>query len=411
MPNLTIPDYLLTRKYDPENDSPNSDVFSQNNQARQPIPVLGLDNTLAWCSDVFQDFKTQIDAIVVDQIGVNGTAGQLLAFVNDDVLGAVNLQDALTALGAPIIDGSNITINTIYGNSIRNSSIPTNKLIDGCATTPKIADGAITPPKIPANSIPFTKFVVPQNAAVIGGTTTNGGSWYEVAVGNYQIATKKPQNNGVTAVSLAEIWSGTNGTFDGAKITPESIDGSIAMQSNSTPLGTMKSAGTTTSVVCGRTTDQKFVEVTLGNLQVITKTTNATSPSAQNLSTVFNNEAGTPYNGSQLTDGSIPPSKLAPDPTRVFAWARVLEDGTVDNGYNVQNVTVNSAGKYTVRFTRVAPNTKYSVSMNAFNDDGGAYINVANLYEGTQTTGQFDCWTKKSGVFTSTGFYIQVFST
>lgn len=410
MPNLTIPDYLLTRKYDPENDSPNSDVFSQNNQARQPIPVLGLDNTLSWCSDVFQDFKTQIDAIVVDQIGVNGTAGQLLAFVNDDVLGAVNLQDALTALGAPIIDGSNIILNTIYGNSIRNASITPIKLIDGCATTPKIADGAITPPKIPANSIPFTKFVVPQNAAVIGGTTTNGGSWYEVAVGNYQIATKKPQNNGVTAVSLVEVWSGTVGTFDGAKITPESIDGSIAMQSNSTPLGTMKSAGTTTSVVCGRTTDQKFVEVTLGNLQVITKTTNATSPSAQNLSTVFNNEAGTPYDGSQLQNNSTPITKLQnAGQVAPFSMGYVLGNGTIQKSLNIASVTRTGAGYYEVRFNTQANDSNYIVVFGT-QDSGTPGFIVANIAQNTRTVNGFDVETGSGAALINGEFNFVVYA-
>lgn len=397
--------------YVPLGNLPNQTQMQVSARLSAPVIAKLFDSNFNYAIDALNKLENDVQGVVLG--GIPGADDPLNTskFLTTDgnntnwsfVL-SQNIQDAA-------IITSKIAPAAVVTDSLDDGVVTTPKIEGSAVTTPKIADGAITPPKIPANSIPFTKFVVPQNAAVIGGTTTNGGSWYEVAVGNYQIATKKPQNNGVTAVSLAEIWSGTNGTFDGAKITPESIDGSIAMQSNSTPLGTMKSAGTTTSVVCGRTTDQKFVEVTLGNLQVITKTTNATSPSAQNLSTVFNNEAGTPYDGSQLTDGSIPPSKLAPDPTRVFAWARVLGDGTVDNGHNVQNVTVNSAGKYTVRFTRVAPNTKYSVSMNAFNDDGGAYINVANLYEGTQTTGQFDCWTKKSGVFTSTGFYIQVFST
>lgn len=387
MPNLTIPDYLLTRKYDPENDSPNSDVFSQNNQARQPIPVLGLDNTLSWCSDVFQDFKTQIDAIVVEQIGVNGTAGQLLAFVNDDVLGAVNLQDALTALGAPIIDGSNITINTIYGNSIRNASITPIKLIDGCATTPKIADGAITPPKIPANSIPFTKFVVPQNAAVIGGTTTNGGSWYEVTVENYQIATKKPQNNGVTAVSLVEVWSGTVGTFDGAKIAVSTIALNKIVSSQQS------------SILAGTPTNNFYYEVVMGDWELAVKRAQDNAPTARTLDVIWNNTANSfdgakitnnSMSGNKILENSIGSSKLNNSGQMVpFAMAYVLGNGTIQKSLNVASVTRTGTGYYEVRFNTQANDNNY-IWVPGTQDSGTPGFIVANIAQNTRTINGFD---------------------
>ena len=107
---------------------------------------------------------------------------------------------------------------------------------------------------------------------------------------------------------------------------------------------------------------------------------------------------------------SVPPSKLAPDPSRSFAWARVDGEGSVLNGYNIQSVVKNSDGKYTVKFLSAAPNTNYCITMNAFNGNGQNSINVAYPYEGTQLTGQFDCWTKASGVYAKTGFYVAVFS-
>lgn len=325
-------------------------------------------------------------------------------------------------------DGANTGWTFINANNIQDGAISTAKIAanaivnallgDASVTPPKLANNSVTDPKIAsmngskiiAGSLPLNKLLTPASASVIGGTTTNGGSWYELTLGNWQIATKKPQNNGVTAVSLAEVWSGTNGTFDGAKITPESIDGSIAMQSNSTPLGTMKSAGTTTSVVCGRTTDQKFVEVTLGNLQVITKTTNATSPSAQNLSTVFNNEAGTPYNGSQLQNNSTPITKLQnAGQVAPFAMGYVLGNGTIQKSLNVASVTRTGAGYYEVRFTAQANDSNYIVVFGT-QDSGTPGFIVANIAQNTRTVNGFDVETGSGAALINGEFNFVVYA-
>lgn len=407
MPSLTIPDYFLTRKYIPENDSPNSNIFEQNNLAIREIPVTGLDNTLSWCSDVFQDFKAQIDAIVVDQIGVHGTAGQLLAFVNDDVLGAVNLQDALTDLGAPIIDGSNIVVNTIYGNSIRNASITPAKLIDGCATTPKIADGAITPPKIPANSIPFTKFVVPQNAAVIGGTTTNGGSWYEVAVANYQIATKKPQNNGVTAVSLDEVWSGTAGTFDGAKITASSL-----------VLGKLIS-GQQSCILAGTPTNNSYYEVVMGDWELAVKRAQDNAPTARTMDVIWSNTANSfdgakitnnSMSGNKILDNSIGSSKLNNSGQMVpFAMGYVLGNGTIQKSLNIASVTRTGAGYYEVRFNTQSNDNNYIIVFGTQDSGTPAFI-MANIAQNTRTVNGVDVETGSGTVLIDGEFNFVVYA-
>lgn len=406
--NYTIPDHLLDQLYVATNSSPNSDVFTQNKLQRLPIPVLGLDNITSWLSDCLQDAQKQINQIEVQGIGVQGNQNQFLYFSADNVLGAINLQDMLNALGALVFDGSNISAGTIYGKSIRNQTITGENIKNLTLEDAQINN--VSGIKILVGSMPFSRLVAPKSASVLGGTTTTN-LWYEVSVGNYQIVTKLPQNGGTSAVGLDTIFNNTPGTpFNGSKLTPASINGAIAITSNSTPLGVMKSAGTATSVVCGRTTDQKFVEVNLNALQVISVLSNGTTPSAMNLSTVFNNEAGTPYNGSQLTDGSVPYTKLAPNPVTAFAWARVDGSGNVLNGYNIQSVVKNSDGKYTVKFLSAAPNTNYCLTMTAFNGNGQNSINVACPYEGTQMTGQFDCWTKSSGVYSNTGFYVAVFS-
>jgi len=406
----TIPDHLLDLAYQAWYGSPNSDLFTRNQLQRKPIPPLGLDNLALWTSDALQDLSETLAGINREKIGVEGQKLELLYFSDDEgTLQAISLQDLINSLLVPLaLDGSNIGEETIYGASLRKNTLKKDHYGLQSIETEAIKDLAVTAAKL-AGSIPFSKFVKPTTASVIGGTTTNGGSWYEETVGDYQVVSKKPGNNGTKSVDLSYLWDHVPDTFDGGKLDPASIDGSIAMMSNKTPLATMKSAGTAASVICGRTTDQKFTEVALGNLQVISKVTNGTSPSAVNLSTIFNNEGGTPYNGSQLTDGSVPPSKLAPDPSRSFAWGNIKGDGSIKNGYNIQSVVRNSAGKYTVKFLSAAPNNKYAIIMNAVNGDGSEFSH-GYPYDGTQTTGQFDVWTKKSGLYSDTGFYITVFS-
>lgn len=326
-------------------------------------------------------------------------------------------------------DGNNTGWTFINANNIQDGAISTAKiganaivtalLGDGSVTTPKLANISVTDPKIvsmngskiTAGSLPLNKFSTPASAAVIGGTTTNGGSWYELTLGNYQIATKKPQNNGVTAVSLAEIWENSDdSTFNGAKIVANSIDGSVALISNSTPLGTMKSTGTATSVVCGRTTDQQFREITLGNLQVITKTTGATTPSAQNLSTIFNNEAGTPYNGSQLQDDSTPITKLQnAGQIAPFSMAYVLGNGTIQKSLNIASVTRTGAGYYEVRFNTQANDSNYIVVFGT-QDSGTPGFIVANIAQNTRTVNGFDVETGSGAALINGEFNFVVYA-
>jgi hypothetical protein len=376
----TIPDHLLDLAYQAWYGSPNSDLFTRNQLQRKPIPPLGLDNLALWTSDALQDLNETIAGINREKIGVEGQKLELLYFSDDEgTLQAISLQDLINSLLAPLaLDGSNIGQETIYGASLRKNTLKKDNYGLQSIEVDAIKDLAVTAAKL-AGDVPFSKFVKPQTASLIGGTTTNGGSWYEVTVANYQIVTKKPQNNGVTAVPLSEIWnSAPDLTFDGAKIAAASIDGSSAMKGNSTPLSTMKSTGTAASVICGRTTDQKFTEVALGNLQVISKVTNGTSPSAVNLSTIFNNEGGTPYNGSQLKDGSVPQKKInsykqfAP-----FCMGSVNADMSLNKSLNVQGITKNGTGLYRIAFTTAAGDTNY-ICLPVVNDGSGAVARTSD---------------------------------
>jgi len=406
MVNKLIPDHLLDALYQATNISPNNNVFTQNQLARLPIPVLGLDNIISWTSDCLQDTQNQINSIIAGQFGPNGNTNQFLVYTEPNVLGAVSLQDMLTTLGALNFDGSKINTGTIYGQSIRPLSIADQQI------------GNVSGVKVLPATIALSKLSLPTDqACIIGSTTTNGGSVYYQSLSPWLVATGRATDNGISAQTLDVIWANTANTFTGAKITPNTITGvqiapntitGVQIAPGSVPLSDLQSSGYL-GVVCSSNNNYAYQEVSLGALQVITRTTGASSLTAQNLSTIFNNEDGHPYDGSQLQDGSVPPSKLAPDPTRAFAWGKIDGRGNVLNGYNIQSVDRNSAGKYTVKFLSAAPNNKYAIIMNAVNGDGSEFSH-GYPYDETQTTGQFDVWTKKSGLYSDTGFYITVFS-
>jgi len=219
MVNYTIPDFLLTTKYNPENISPNSDLFTQNNESRKPIPTLGLDNIVTWNSDVFQDINTRINDINSDKIGVDGESGQLLGFVDTNVLAALNLQDLITSQGPLIMDGSNFVTNTIPGRALRTNSIPDGILgplsvslanmqedsvgedqyIDGSIHTDALADLNVTESKIASRAVTSSKIGLSDVLT----EHINNGAVTSSKIGINSVLTEHINNGAVTLEKLA----------------------------------------------------------------------------------------------------------------------------------------------------------------------------------------------------------------
>ncbi len=324
--NYTIPDHLLDQLYHPDNPSPNSDVFTQNKFQRLPIPVLSLDNVTSWTSDCLQDVQKQIDAIEIAGIGVEGLQNQFLYYSADNVLGAVSLQDMLNRLDPLDFDGSNISDATIYGKSIRDQTIKGRNILDLTILDKQI--GNVSGAKIIPRSTPISCLAPPQNASVLCGTTANRGSWYEEPLNPGQVISKKANDFGSKAMDLSDVWDNSAKTFDGGRLDPTSIDGSIAMMSNKTPLATMKSAGGINSLVCGNKTDNKFTEITINDLEVISVTSNGIAPTSQKVSTLLNNEGDGVLKGSKLKDKTVPVSTII-EPVTSFAWAKIDGNGNI----------------------------------------------------------------------------------
>jgi hypothetical protein len=59
---------------------------------------------------------------------------------------------------------------------------------------------------------------------LIAGTPTNN-AYYEIPMGDWQIAVKRAQDNAPTAQTLDVIWANTANSFNGAQITNNSLSG------------------------------------------------------------------------------------------------------------------------------------------------------------------------------------------
>jgi len=343
------------------------------------------------------------------------------------------LNDARNISKVPTTDGANLNwakidssffnLNSVDGSLVlQEASVPQNALGVGSVGTLQIIDANITLSKMAIDSISNANVI--DNTLLLPKMRSTGHSCFLVGSdANYNYAEITYNTNGSdlwkiptqiaqkATPSLQNIWDifniAPNTPFNGAQIALNTITGA-QIAPLSVPTTDLKSNGYA-AVVCANRTDYSFAEVQVGPLQVVSRGSNSNALSAFNLSDIFNNEAGTPYKGSQLQDGSVSKTKIL-EPVTTFAWARVDGDGNILKGYNVQSVVPNGTGLYTVKFLSSAPNTNYCVTMNAFNGNGQNTISVGNVYEGTQTTGQFDVWTKTSGIYTNTGFYITVFS-
>jgi|GEM_PF-2237381 len=321
------------------------------------------------------DLNAIMDFINTLSDAINNTAAGIFPGANNP-LNASKLPttDGAGNISWTFINAANLDVNAVQTRHIQDQAITTpkiqvqavgtNQIAQGAVLSGNIGVGAIIGNNIANYTIPLLKLSLPNaQACIIGSTTANGGSVYYQTLSPWLVPTGRPQDYGVTGQTLDVIWANTAGTFDGSKITPASINGASAIISNSTPLGVMKSAGTATSVVCGRMTDQKFTEINLGDLQVISKYTNATTPSAMNLSTIFNNEAGMPYNGSQITAGSLPVTALQnAGQVAPFSMAYVLQNGTIQKSLNIASVTRTGTGTYNVLFNTAANDNKYIVT-------------------------------------------------
>lgn len=324
-------------------------------------------------------------------------------------------------------DGNNTGWTFINANNIQDGAISTVKIAfnaivtallgDGSVTAPKLANNSVTDTKILPNSISgskiitgslsLNKFSIPASAAVIGGTTTNGGSWYELTLGNYQIATKKPQNNGVTAVSLDEAWSGTVGTFDGAKITVSTI-----------ALNKMVSSQQS-SILAGTPTNNSYYEVVMGDWELAVKRAQDNAPTARTLDVIWNNTANSfdgakitnnSMSGNKILDNSIGSSKLNNSGQMVpFAMAYVLGNGTIEKSLNIASVTRTGAGYYEVRFNTQANDNKY-IWVSGTQDSGTPGFIVANIAQNTRTVNGFDVETGSGAALINGEFNFVVYA-
>jgi hypothetical protein len=312
-------------------------------------------------------FDAELNA-VMDKINIlagaiNGVvAGNIPGSDNPDNAGKFLVTDGAGNLSFIFVGSDNISAGAIstlllqdqavIRAKIGNGAVGTLQLAEGAVTPDILADGAVTGNKIPPGSLPLSKLVIPASACLIGGTTTNGGSWYPLALGDWQIAAKKPQNNGPTAVSLIDVWSGTGGTFDGGKITAATLALSKLLSAQQS------------SMIAGTPTNNAYYEVPMGDWQIAVKRAQDNAPTAQTLDVIWANTANS-FNGAQITnnslsgnkilDNSIGSSKLNNAGQMIpFAMASVNADTSLNKSLNIGGVTKNGKGLYRIAFAALA---------------------------------------------------------
>ncbi|GAO98099.1 hypothetical protein Cva_00747 [Caedimonas varicaedens] len=70
----------------------------------------------------------------------------------------------------------------------------------------------------------LSKITPPKNACIIGGTTSEGGSFYEMLLKEWQIPTLRPSNNGPTGVDFSTLWDAqANDSLSGTKLKKNSV--------------------------------------------------------------------------------------------------------------------------------------------------------------------------------------------
>ena len=280
-----------------------------------------------------------------------------------------------------LVNAANLDVNAIQTQNIQNQAITppkiqvravgTQQIALGGVLTENIGVGAVMGNNISNYTIPLLKLSLPNaQACIIGSTTANGGSVYYQTLSPWLVPTGRPQDYGVTGQTLDVIWSNTANTFTGAKITPNTITG-VQIAPGSVPLSDLQSSGYL-GVVCSSNNTYAYQEVSLGALQVITRTTGALSLTAQNLSTIFNNEAGTPYNGSQLQANSVTTTQIQASGTAFpVCMGSVNANASLNCSLNIQSIGKNGTGLFKINFLNSVANTNYTC-LPVVNDGSGS---------------------------------------
>jgi hypothetical protein len=329
-------------------------------------------------------FDAELNA-VMDKINIlagaiNGVvAGNIPGSDNPDNAGKFLVTDGAGNLSFIFVGSDNISARAIstlllqdqavIREKIGNGAVGTLQLGEGAVTTDILADGAVTGNKIPPGSLPLSKLVIPTSACLIGGTTTGGGSWYSLTLGDWQIAAKRPQNNGPTAVSLTDVWSGTGGTFDGGKITPNTLTG-VQIAPGSVPLSDLVSSQQS-CVLAGTGTSNAYYEVPMGDWQIAVKRAQDNSPTGRTLDLIWANTAAT-FDGGKLTANSVTTNQIK-DSGRAFpvCMGSVNANASMNCSLNIQSISKNGTGLFKINFLLSIPNTNY-ICLPVINDGSGA---------------------------------------
>jgi hypothetical protein len=364
--------------------------YSRPSLPYQPLQSLPNDQRFVILTTLQQPptaemFDAELNAIL-DKINIlagaiNGVvAGNIPGSDNPDNAGKFLVTDGAGNLSFIFVSSDNIAAGAIstlllqdqavIRAKIGNGAVGTLQLAEGAVNADILADGAVTGNKIPPGSLALSKLVLPQTqACIIGSTTANGGSLYYQSLFPWRVPTGRAQDYGVTAQTLDTIWVNTAGTFDGGKITPNTLTG-VQIAPGSVPLSDLVSSQQS-CLIAGTSTSNAYYEVPMGDWQIAVKRAQDNSPTGRTLDLIWANTAAT-FDGGKLTPNSVTTNQIKDSGTAFpVCMGSVNANASMNCSLNIQSISKNGTGLFKINFLLSIPNTNY-ICLPVINDGSGA---------------------------------------
>lgn len=191
--------------------------------------------------------KSEIDEEFNTQTGwINDTSRRLDTIETSGISGADNPANAGKV---PVTDGyhiswkkvdlSYLTPQSMNDTILQDRSITNRVMSVHSVGSDQLMDNCVVEQKIPHNSLPGTKIrdgttslqkLSPSSSVSVMAGSADGNSWVECTLNPWEIATNVPVHARPYGQALNVIWNYTPGTFDGRKLTDNSIPVSKLMQ-------------------------------------------------------------------------------------------------------------------------------------------------------------------------------------
>lgn len=307
------------------------------------------------------NFPPKAEQIDADLNAAFDVLNDLAQAINETAAGTFpGSNDPLNANKLATTDGQgNVSWTLINSNNLNANAVDTRHYKDRSVTSSKIQLGAVGSDLLGAQSVQnihmglgavlgsnvadhalsLDKLVLSSESSVVVGS--NGGPYYAAAMNPWELVTVTDPSAGPVGQSLSTIWQNTNANFDGRKIEPQSLDQSkIALKTLSRDQMADQTI-TANQIAPGAMTPSLIAPKSLGDDQMT--------------------DSG--MTGRVLADSSVPLSKLM-DSQYIAPFAMAFGNtGGLINGFNIQSMSGDASGVYSLLFQREALSANYIVQV------------------------------------------------